>query len=127
MTSIIKLNIGGFKHETTLDTLNRDPNSMLASMFSGRHTTKLGDDGYYFIDRNGKYFEYIIKFLRDGNINLESPSIDMINDILDEAKYYNLEDLIHYLEKRVENHKPDRSDRKDTIKFDMETLAQLFA
>ncbi|KAL0333584.1 UNVERIFIED_CONTAM: Co-chaperone protein p23-2 [Sesamum angustifolium] len=38
-SSIIRLNIGGKKFCTTIDTLTqREPDSMLAAMFSGRHT-----------------------------------------------------------------------------------------
>ena len=35
--SIVKLNVGGKRFTTSLQTLARDPNSMLAAMFSGRH------------------------------------------------------------------------------------------
>ncbi|OIT40603.1 fh protein interacting protein fip2 [Nicotiana attenuata] len=38
-SSMVRLNIGGKKFCTTLDTLTqREPDSMLAAMFSGRHT-----------------------------------------------------------------------------------------
>ena len=33
----VKLNVGGTKFETTLSTLTRYPDSLLAAMFSGRH------------------------------------------------------------------------------------------
>jgi hypothetical protein len=98
MSDIIKLNIGGIRYETTLDTLERDNKSMLASMFSGKYKLKTCDDGYHFIDRNGNLFNYIIKFLRDGNINLDGLSYREINDILDEANYYNMDSLINFIE-----------------------------
>ena len=48
-----KVNVGGKVYKTTLDTLRKDPDSM----FSGRHELKSdGDDGAYFIDRDGKLF-----------------------------------------------------------------------
>ncbi|RVW90240.1 FH protein interacting protein FIP2 [Vitis vinifera] len=38
-SSVVRLNIGGKKFCTTVDTLTqREPDSMLAAMFSGRHT-----------------------------------------------------------------------------------------
>lgn len=94
MSDIIKLNVGGFRYETTLDTLERDPESMLASMFSGRHKLVSGEDGYHFIDRNGEVFKYILKYLRDGKINLDDMSIHLMNDLLDEAEYYCINGLV---------------------------------
>ena len=53
----VKLNVGGKIYKTSLDTLRKDPNSMLCAMFSGRHELKASEeDGAYFIDRNGKLF-----------------------------------------------------------------------
>ena len=55
--SPVKLNVGGKIYKTTLDTLRKDPNSMLCAMFSGRHKIKASEeDGAYFIDRNGELF-----------------------------------------------------------------------
>ena len=55
--SSVKLNVGGKIYKTTLDTLRKDPGSMLYAMFSGRHELKPdGEDGAYFIDRDGKLF-----------------------------------------------------------------------
>ena len=42
----VKLNVGGSRFETTLSTLTRHPDSMLAVMFSGRHEVPQDDDGY---------------------------------------------------------------------------------
>ena len=43
--AIINLNIGGRKFTTNLSTLTKDPNSMLAAMFSGRHPILKNQDG----------------------------------------------------------------------------------
>jgi len=56
----IKLNVGGRIYKTTLDTLRKDPDSMLCVMFSGRFELKADeDDGAYFIDRDGVLFRYV--------------------------------------------------------------------
>ena len=56
-SSTIMLNVGGKVYKTTLDTLRRDPDSMLCAMFSGRFKLKADErDGAYFIDRDGKLF-----------------------------------------------------------------------
>ncbi|KAH9614634.1 hypothetical protein KSS87_004324 [Heliosperma pusillum] len=67
-SSIVRLNIGGAKFCTTIDTLTqREPDSMLAAMFSGRHTVcKDPHTGYIFVDRDGTYFRHILNWLRDG-------------------------------------------------------------
>ena len=58
-SSTVKLNVGGKIYKTTLDTLRKDPDSMLCAMFSGRHELKPDEeDGSYFIDRDGKHFRY---------------------------------------------------------------------
>ena len=51
---------------TSLLTLTKDPDSMLAAMFSGRHALRQDDDGSFFIDRDGTHFRYVLNFLRDG-------------------------------------------------------------
>ena len=53
----IRLDVGGKIYKTTLDTLRKDPDSMLYAMFSGRFELKADErDGTYFIDRDGKLF-----------------------------------------------------------------------
>ena len=64
---VISLNVGGYKFVTTLSTLTKDSNSMLAAMFSGRHHLDTDSEGRYFIDRDGSYFEHILNFLRDSS------------------------------------------------------------
>ena len=57
--STIKLNVGGKIYKTTLDTLRKDPDSMLCAMFSGRFELKVDEeDGAYFIDRDAELFRY---------------------------------------------------------------------
>ena len=53
---IIKLNVGGERFETSLETLTKFPNSLFGKMFSGSTKLKQGSDGTYFIDRDGSQF-----------------------------------------------------------------------
>ena len=64
----IKLDIGGFIFKTSLGTLRKDTDSMLASMFSGRFDMKEQEDGSYFIDRDPTHFRFILNFLRTGKV-----------------------------------------------------------
>ena len=68
--SIVKLNVGGQYFTTSLQTLTRDPNSMLAAMFSGRHRIETTGDGTFFSDRDGTYFRFILNYLRNGELIL---------------------------------------------------------
>ncbi|CAN7006248.1 FH protein interacting protein FIP2 [Brassica rapa] len=89
-SSMVRLNIGGKKFCTTIDTLtNREPDSMLAAMFSGRHAmSNESKTGYVFIDRDGKHFRHILNWLRDGIApTLSDPDC---SELLREADYYQL-------------------------------------
>ena len=65
-------------------------------MFSGRFDTKLGEDGAYFIDRDGTHFRHILNYLRTGKLVLPE---DMVvrRELLTEAKYYQIEGIIKEL------------------------------
>ena len=53
----IRLNVGGQVFKTSIETLLKDPDSMLAAMFSERFNVKPDEeDGAYFIDRDGTHF-----------------------------------------------------------------------
>ncbi|XP_068727105.1 uncharacterized protein [Montipora capricornis] len=98
--SKVKLNVGGKIYSTTLDTLRKDPDSMLCAMFSGRHELKPdAEDGAYFIDRDGKLFRYILNYLRDGNVYLPDEKITQ-QELLKEAKFYQVQGIIDLLEEK---------------------------
>ena len=69
-SSIVKLSVGGQHFPKSLQTLTRDPNSMLAAMFSGRHKLETTEDGSFFIDRDGTYFLFILNYLRNDELIL---------------------------------------------------------
>ena len=68
---LISLNVGGTIFTTTLATLTKDPDSMLAAMFrsSDLPPAKKDSNGCYFIDRSPRPFEVILDFLRTGHLN----------------------------------------------------------
>jgi len=103
--NIIKLDVGGVRYKTSLNTLIQYPESMLANMFSGRHTNKsiIDSDGYYFIDRDGAIFNYIISFLRNGTLDLDDISKSVVKSILTEADYFNIPNLVELCNKKLDN------------------------
>ncbi|XP_076470419.1 uncharacterized protein LOC143300543 isoform X2 [Babylonia areolata] len=88
----VKLDIGGHLFTTSLLTLTKEPDSMLAAMFSGRHALKTEADGSYFIDRDGTHFRYILNYLRDGCIKEGTlPANEtVLRELLTEAEYFQL-------------------------------------
>ncbi|CAB4312289.1 unnamed protein product [Prunus armeniaca] len=92
-SSVIRLNIGGNKFCTSVDTLTqREPNSMLAAMFSGRHNIACEEDcekGYVFIDRDGTHFRHILNWLRDATVPLLEERCKY-SELLREAEYFQL-------------------------------------
>lgn len=96
--STVKLNVGGKIYKTTLDTLLKDPNSMLCAMFSGRHELKPDEeDGAYFIDRDAELFRYILNYLRDGEL-LCPDDKTVKKQLLKEAMFYQVQGIIAQLE-----------------------------
>ncbi|KAL0086540.1 BTB/POZ protein [Phycomyces blakesleeanus] len=91
----IKLNVGGQYFETSLSTLRRDPNSMLAAMFSGNGMISRDPDGSYFIDRDSTYFRLVLNYLRDLRI---PPSVQedskIMEELMQEAMFYRIKDLL---------------------------------
>ncbi|XP_042512129.1 FH protein interacting protein FIP2 [Macadamia integrifolia] len=118
--SFIRLNIGGKKFCTTVDTLTqREPDSMLAAMFSGRHTVSQDPEkGFVFVDRDGKHFRHILNWLRDGVVptlkDLEYP------ELLREAEYYQLLGLVEGIHAVLNGSK----DEDDDAKMDMTELTR---
>ncbi|GFN80444.1 BTB/POZ domain-containing protein kctd21 [Plakobranchus ocellatus] len=102
--SRIKLDIGGNQFTTSLLTLTKDPDSMLAAMFSGRHQLKTEGDGSYFIDRDGTHFRYLLNYLRDGCIKEGTlpQNETMWRELRTEAEFYQLSGLDEYLRDLLE-------------------------
>ena len=95
----IKLDIGGQVYTTSTLTLNKDPHSRLAEMFSGRGDRfHKEEDGSYFFDRDGTHFRYILNYLRDGGLEVDMLPGATRTELLVEAKYYRLNGLVSLLD-----------------------------
>ena len=94
--SIMKLNVGGQYFTTSLQTLTRDPNSMLAAMFSGRHKLETTGDGSFFIDRDGTYFRFILNYLCNGELILPEGAT-FLAELEAEATFYQVQGLLDEL------------------------------
>ena len=91
--SRIKLDVGGCTFTTTITTLTRFPDSMVGTMFSGRHNLTTYESGYYFIDRDGTHFRHILNYLRcPEDFDVSSISADHLKELKKEAVYYGLDE-----------------------------------
>ncbi|XP_029201354.1 LOW QUALITY PROTEIN: FH protein interacting protein FIP2-like [Acropora millepora] len=98
-SSPVHLNVGGHRFTTSLQTLRRDQESMLATMFSGRHKLLKEPDGCYFVDRDGTHFRHILNYLRDGFHAEMFPQDELsLRQIINEAQYYQLNGLVSGIE-----------------------------
>ena len=95
-SSIIKLNVGGHYFTTSLQTLTKDPNSMLAAMFSGKFETRPSEDGAFFIDRDGTHFRFILNYLRTGKLTLPDEAT-ILREVEEEADFYQIQGIVHEL------------------------------
>lgn len=92
--SVINLNVGGYLFTTSLSTLTKYEDSMLAVMFSGRHEISRDENGRFFVDRDGKYFRYILNFIRSNDLPPDSVTLE----VLKEAEFFCMITLIEKLE-----------------------------
>ena len=116
-SSTVKLNVGGQHFTTSVQTLTKDPNSMLAAMFSGRFDMKPSEDGSFFIDRDGTHFRFILNFLRTGKLTLPEGAT-FIKELEEEAEFYQIQGLIDALRPAkltVNACMPDEPFRESTI------------
>jgi len=95
-SSTVKLNVGGQHFTTSVQTLRKDPNSMLAVMFSGKFDIKPSEDGTFFIDRDGTYFRFILNYLRNGELILPEGAT-FLKELEAEAKFYQIQGILDEL------------------------------
>ena len=92
-SSTVKLNVGGHHFTTSVQTLTKDPNSMLAAMFSGKFDMKPSEDDTFFIDRDGTHFRFILNYLRTGKLTLPEGAT-FLKELLEEAEFYQIQGML---------------------------------
>lgn len=86
---VVTVNVGGTLFTTALSTLRRFPDSLLGSMFSGRHQILRDKEEHPFIDADPTLFRYILEYLRTEAI----PPEDLALDMYKMASYFSIEPL----------------------------------
>lgn len=90
---MISLNVGGHWYSTTWSTLNRFDSGALQQMLRNPN-----EDGNFFLDRDGKMFQYILGFLRNEKLCLPSDFSDF-DSLTTEVIFFNNSYLSQCLEK----------------------------
>lgn len=100
---LVHLNVGGSRYSTSTTTMNRDANSMLAVMLLQENEKTLINNGQeIFIDRNGKMFEYILDYLRNGLEKTILPDDGhFLERLLNEADFYQLNELVQFIKQKL--------------------------
>lgn len=87
----VKLNIGGKKYETLVETLTSEDNffkNMLKlNLFNSQ------ENGEYFVDRDPKWIPTILKYLRTSQLFISELSRDSIDELLQEVEFYQIQTM----------------------------------
>jgi hypothetical protein len=91
----VELNIGGYRFETSVQTLRRVPHTFFDAYFSGRYAQDVCSDGSIFVDRDGKHFGHILQYMRDGVVAVAEagahPSVSLLRALKREFGFYSIE------------------------------------
>ncbi|EDW83712.1 uncharacterized protein Dwil_GK13533 [Drosophila willistoni] len=117
----VKLNVGGQVYTTTVDTLLREPDSMLARMFlqDGNviRPSERDEQGAYLIDRSPHYFEPILNYLRHGQFVCDAQI--SIKGVLEEARFFGICSLVAHLEELISQQEGPPNDYRPLTRIDV--------
>ena len=111
---VIKLNVGGTLFTTTVATLTKYPDSMLAAMFnpeSERPPAEKDDNGNFFMDRNPRAFVYILEFLRNARLPKDIAGCS-IEQVKWEADYFGLQDILDIIGNRKDKEEREKVEKE---------------
>jgi hypothetical protein len=99
------LNVGGKSFQTCAPTLSSEPDSWLSVLATGKSPMKPYQTGgldTYFIDRNPRFFDFILDFLRDpAQFSRILPADrNVLRQLHVEANFYKLSGLVDLIERK---------------------------
>ncbi|XP_076360059.1 BTB/POZ domain-containing protein KCTD12-like [Tachypleus tridentatus] len=97
--SVMELNVGGVFYTTSLNTLTKEPTSLLGQMFTGKGSKQVMRDskGKFFIDRDGVIFRYVLDYLRNQKLILPE-NFHERERLKQEAEYFILPAMVASIE-----------------------------
>jgi hypothetical protein len=91
----VELNIGGYRFQTSVQTLRRIPHTFFDAYFSGRYAQDVCNDGSIFVDRDGEHFGHVLEYMRDGVVSVAEigarPSVPLLRALKREFGFYCIE------------------------------------
>jgi hypothetical protein len=91
----VELNIGGYRFETSVQTLRRIAHTFFDAYFSGRYAQDMCADGSIFVDRDGEHFGHVLDYMRDGHVSVADagayPSVSLLRALKREFGFYCIE------------------------------------
>jgi len=90
----VLLDIGGYQFSTSVNTLTAIPNTYFSKLFgNGFPKHLLNEDGRIFLDRDGRFFRYILNCMRDPiDFNLKLKGKQERESLRKECQFYGLEE-----------------------------------
>jgi hypothetical protein len=96
----VKLNIGGKVFSVSVGTIKKFPESLLCRLLdSGR--VDLNEE--IFFDRSPATFDFILEYVRNGQLNFNKFKEDQLSKIKDDAEYFGIFDLEMALDERLKD------------------------
>ncbi|RNA03722.1 BTB POZ domain-containing KCTD6 isoform X1 [Brachionus plicatilis] len=103
----LEINVGGRIFTTSLNTLTKYRDSIFAKMVNGSHPFGKDKNNLLFIDRSPDLFTYVLQYLRAEQLDVHKLMADqkaaLFKALLTEAKFFNLNAFIFYLESMIRN------------------------
>ncbi|KAJ5076448.1 potassium channel tetramerization domain-containing [Anaeramoeba ignava] len=100
----IKINVGGKIFETLTTTLSKWKNSKFEEIITNQKQFPITNDGIIFFDRNPKYFEIILDYLRTSKITIPTKFENKkgLEILIEESKYYSIHSLTQLLNEKLQ-------------------------
>lgn len=90
----VKLNIGGDRFVTCINTLLKIPNTLFTRLLE---SPDINLEEEIYIERSGKLFKTILQFLRYNDFNYKNYSKQTLLDLLEEADFFDISPLFNQI------------------------------
>ncbi|CAO4371449.1 unnamed protein product [Caenorhabditis nigoni] len=97
----ITLSVGGRKFEVLESTIMKTFSRLRMDILLSSGTSDYKQSHPFFYERDPKHFQLILNFMTDGEIRLPK-NTDELEEILEEAKFFQLEELVKLCEEALE-------------------------
>lgn len=113
----VRFDVGHFLFVTHRSTIEKYADSVLAKQIKPEFDTRQTSDDYIIIDRDGRYFGYLLNFMRDpASFHADEWTDNELSDLLTEADFYCLTDLVEVCNAELGRRKQREEEREKELK-----------